>query len=163
MAMWREVVAEAIKSIDDKMKTAEKQVRGAIQAANNSPSRMQSRYDSSREEYSMQAAAIGGGLEELRLLKAFLLGLLGGQAIGSDDIGLGSLVRLDYGDGEDEHLLVVPNNGGDEFEINGIRVRTVSADSPLGTALIGHKSGEVVSFKPDRFPINVRIVEIQGG
>lgn len=164
--MWKEIITAAIEYIDSKTETTKKQVKGAIQSAIEAPSRMESRYDSTREEHEMKAAAIGGNLEGLRLLKEFMVGLLSGHELQNNDrIVLGSLVKLDYRDGDEdeEYLLIVPNNGGDEIEVQGTQVRTVSIDSPLGSALIGHSMGEKVNYTPDRIAIMVRIVEIQKG
>lgn len=163
--LWKEIIKKAVEDIDNKIKTTERQVKDAVQAANDSPSRMESRYDSYREEYSMQAAAIGGNLLGLRLLKEFFVGLLSGQGMkDNDEIMLGALIKLDYGDGEeDEYLLLVPNNGGDEIEIQGMQVRTVSIRSSLGNALTGHRIGEKISYTIDQTNIVTRIADIQKG
>jgi len=160
--MWKDTITEVINYIDDRTKTTQKQVKDAVQAANDSPSRMESRYDSYREEYSMQAAAIGNNLVGLRLLREFLAGLLSGQALqNSNQIMLGALVGLNYGDGDDdEFVLLIPNSGGDHIEVSGKHISTVSIESPLGAALIGHKIGDNVKYVSDRRTISVQIVDI---
>lgn len=82
----------------------------------------------------MRAEALG---EELTRLEATPLG-----AYGEDDaIGPGALVRVSVDEAE-RVFFVVPQGGGTELEVDGVRVTVVTPSSPVGAALIGRRAGE---------------------
>lgn len=82
----------------------------------------------------MRAEALG---EELTRLEATPL-----RAYGEDDaIGPGALVRVSVDEAE-RVFFVVPQGGGTELEVGGVRVTVVTPSSPVGAALIGRRSGE---------------------
>jgi len=82
----------------------------------------------------MRAEALG---EELTRLEATPL-----RAYGEDDaIGPGALVRVSVDEAE-RVFFVVPQGGGTELEVGGVRVTVVTPSSPVGAALIGRRAGE---------------------
>lgn len=63
-------------------------------------------------------------------------------ALGPDDtIAPGALVRVSVDD-VDRVFFVVPQGGGTELEVDGVRVTVVTPASPVGAALIGRCSGD---------------------
>ena len=82
----------------------------------------------------MRAEALG---EELTRLEATPL-----RAYGDDDaIGPGALVRVSVDEAE-RVFFVVPQGGGTELEVDGVRVTVVTPSSPVGAALIGRRAGD---------------------
>jgi transcription elongation factor GreA len=78
------------------------------------------------------------------------------SAISKDIITLGGRVTILY-DGEEYPEEVEISSG----IISDPSRNTVSLKSPLGKALLGHKSGDFVEFSVDNNKIGVRIVEIK--
>ncbi len=82
----------------------------------------------------MRAEALG---EELTRLEATPL-----RNYGEDDaIGPGALVRVSVDEAE-RVFFVVPQGGGTELEVDGVRVTVVTPSSPVGAALIGRRVGD---------------------
>ena len=78
------------------------------------------------------------------------------EAGASDEVVIGSVVGIKYeGDDDVERYLV----GSIEERREGIEV--ASPDSPLGSALLGHKAGDVVEYEtPTGAKLKVEIAEI---
>jgi transcription elongation GreA/GreB family factor len=61
------------------------------------------------------------------------------RAFGEDDaIAAGALVRVHLDD-EERVFFVVPQGGGTELEVDGVRVTVVAPSSPVGAALSGRR------------------------
>jgi transcription elongation factor GreA len=70
-------------------------------------------------------------------------------------VGIGSLVTLDFGGGDEEHFLV----GNPEERREGHQ--TVSPSSPLGAALMEHVVGDTVEWQVgNNKPLSAKIVAI---
>jgi transcription elongation GreA/GreB family factor len=68
------------------------------------------------------------------------------RAFGPDDeIGPGALVRVSIDD-EERVFFVVPQGGGTELEVDGIRVTVVAPSSPVGSALCRRRAGDDFEF-----------------
>ncbi len=78
------------------------------------------------------------------------------DASASDDVVAGSIVAIRYeGDDEVERYLI----GSIEERRDDVTV--MSTTSPLGSALLGHASGDVVEFEAPGGRLKVEIVEIE--
>lgn len=124
------------------------------QASIEAPSRMQSRYDSSREELGRVADATARRLQALdRLIATF-------QQIENkrnDRVQLGSLVQIE----EDEktfYILIVPEGaGGQSFKEGNEHVQSVAITSPMGRAFLSKEVGDDANVK---LPAGVRTLSI---
>jgi len=74
-----------------------------------------------------------------------------------DTVGLGSIVTIRYeGDDDTETYLIGSiEERHDEHDV-------ISPDSPLGSALMGTKAGDTVSYQAPGGRLSVEVVEIQG-
>ena len=74
----------------------------------------------------------------------------------SDEVALGTTVKISYVDDEDDHeeYKIVGSQEADPFESK------ISNESPIAKALMGHKVGEVVSVESPNGSYEVKIVEI---
>lgn len=73
-----------------------------------------------------------------------------------DEVGAGCLVTIVYEDDDDEEQYLI---GSIEERRNGIEV--VSPTSPLGSALMGAKAGQEVTFEAPSGPLKVEIIRIE--
>jgi transcription elongation GreA/GreB family factor len=158
--MWNEVITNTVKFLQEKEARTKKHVKANVQAANDSQTRMESRYDTYREEYSMKAAAIGGSLDDLKFLQGFLAGLLTETKERVTKIMLGSVVEVDYGDNDRELILLLPCHGGDIVKTSQGDVLLISIDSPLGQAIKDHEVGEEVAYETNDHKITIKIISI---
>jgi transcription elongation factor GreA len=79
-----------------------------------------------------------------------------GHEMDVSQIRVGSLVRIRDRDGEAEFYLV-PDEDAD------IAAERVSADSPIGRALLGRRSGEEVRFRAPGGLVAVSVVSVRDG
>lgn len=84
-----------------------------------------------------QAMRAEGLAEELTRLEATPLRAYGDE----DPIGPGALVRVSVEEAE-RVFFVVPQGGGTELDVGGVRVTVVTPRSPVGAALIGRRAGD---------------------
>jgi len=116
-------------------------------AAIKAQGRMESRYDTIKEEQSKLADVIGMQVyeqrERLRLLQYFwsITTVTTGTVIGP-----GSLVVVEAENQEKVYFLI-ESGGGCIFELEGHEVNCISIQAPLARSLIGHTQGEIVEMK----------------
>ena len=130
-------------------------------AAINAQGRMESRYDTIKEEQSKLADSIGTQVlaqqAVLRRLRYFM-----SQA--SDDkhifVASGSLVKVVASYGND-YFFIVEGGGGICVEIEGEEVTCISPETPVASALLGHSLDETVEFKRDQSTTQLKIIELQ--
>jgi len=101
-------------------------------------------YDSAKEEQGKMEARI-------RQLEAMLRNARVGEAPAGDRVAAGMLVTTVDDDGDEETFLL----GSREDRVG--RFPVVSASSPLGKALVGHKVGDTVSYAAPAGTFAVRI------
>ena len=85
--------------------------------------------------------------------------LAGGNADVEGQLPNGTLVTLRFpDDGEDVRMRVVNYI---EQTPAGAEDTTLTADSPLGLALVGHKSGDRITYQPSRGELQVALLAIE--
>ena len=76
--------------------------------------------------------------------------------ISTDSVNVGTTVRVLYlDDGEEEEFTIVGARESDPMN------NKISNESPVGTALLGHKSGETVSVEAPDGAYELKILEIK--
>ena len=106
-------------------------------------------YDAARNEQ----AQVEGRIKELELLleKAELI-----EKSNTDEVGLGSTIRIKYDDDDDiEEYRIVGSKEADPSN------NKISNESPLAKAVMGHKAGEVCVVESPNGNYNVEILEIK--
>ena len=74
----------------------------------------------------------------LKMLEAYAVKAFSGD----DAIAITALVRVEKEDESLLDVLLAPFGGGAVLEVDGLRVRVVTPESPLGRALLGRRSGD---------------------
>ena len=90
-----------------------------------------------------------GKLEaRIRQLTQLLRDVRVGETPAGDTVEEGCVVRVDYGDGDEEEFLFAnrENATDDGGKIAGLDV--YSPESPIGQAILGHARGDTVTFGP---------------
>lgn len=130
-------------------------------ASINAQGRMESRYDTIKEEQGRLADSIGTQvlaqqtvLNRLRYFKS--------QAGGDNHVfvGSGSLVKVTASYGDD-YFFVVEGGGGISVEVEGEEITCISPETPIASALIGHTLNDTVEFKRDQSTMQLKIIELQ--
>ncbi len=71
-----------------------------------------------------------------------------------NEVSLGSVVTISYDDGEEEEYKIVGSMEADPFE------NKISNESPLGIALLKHKTGDAVEVASPNGGYTIKIVKI---
>ncbi|MFA7693813.1 MAG: GreA/GreB family elongation factor [Candidatus Hydrogenedentes bacterium] len=158
--IYAEKLVEHHHSMLERAKVAKE---GAQEDANQHMGRIESRYDTFREE----AQYLAGGHEARCLeletiifgLKQFLNGCKGlDQEL---DCGApGALVTLVNGDDIPASYLLTPHGGGISLELEELTIQVISTKSPLGSAILGKKAGEEIVLSAPGGQRTVRIISV---
>ena len=104
-------------------------------------------YDAARDEQAMIEAKIKE--LEYKLEHAEII-----NNADKDAVNLGSVVTISYDDGEEEEYELVGSMEVDAFN------NKISNESPLGVALLNHKTGDIVAVDSPNGGYNIKIVKI---
>jgi len=123
--------------------------------------RMESRYDTIKEEQGKLADSIGlqvlaqqTVLNRLRYFKS---------QVGSDKhvfVAAGSLVKVAASYGHD-YFFVVEGGGGISVEVQGEEITCISPETSVASALLGHCLNDTVEFKRDQSTMQLKIIGLQ--
>lgn len=118
--------------------------------------------DETRGDSADQAAAVERGTELERVDRRIeeisdLLHAAGDVDPSGDEVELGTLVTLRFDNGDTETVQVGTMAMGSDD------TATVTPDSPLGKALLGHREGETVTYTTPRGEGSARVVRVQVG
>lgn len=130
------------------------------QASIEAPSRMQSRHDTSREELGRIADSAARNIEQLDKLIAHI------EGSGTADkkftrIRVGALVSVIEGEKRFYVYLTPEGAGGEQLEIEGMAVYTISPSSPIGKSLIAKEIDDEAVFLSPASPTGTRTLIIE--
>lgn len=116
-------------------------------AAIKAQGRMESRYDTVKEEQSKLADSIGVGIleqkERLKQLQYFWSTI---SSTAGHIVGLGSLVTIESG-GQEEMYFIIKSGGGHIFQLDDCEITCTSVETPIARSLLGHQKGDVVELQ----------------
>lgn len=112
---------------------------------------------SENAEYSAAKQAQNSNEEEIAKLNDLIknLDILTSSAVKTDSVGLGTLVTVVYEDGDEDTYTVLNSLEADS------RRNIISIQSPLGSALEGHKINDTVEVKTPGGKYSVKITAIK--
>lgn len=129
-------------------KSLERTRRDAIE----SPGRMQSRYDSAKQELSYLADSLQNRLSqiqrEITILRSFEIT----ESLSEDEITLGSLIQIEEED-EKRFYFILPVGSGETITTEFGEVITITPSSPLGRSFIGKTVEDIVFIGPRKLTI----------
>lgn len=133
----RDTLGRMIDNLDESIRRRREEVL-------DSQGRMQSRYDTSRIEGSWEVDAQTRRRDGYAEMLAAVDARLAAVDNGTDDGAAVVAVRPYGATGSDAELYLLAPVGGISLSVNGMRVCTVSAASPLGRALSNRLPGDLV-------------------
>jgi hypothetical protein len=150
-----ELFEQLIARLNHLAERAENGRRDAQDNANEHAGRLESRYDTFKEEAQFLAsgqqhrhAAITGWILDIKRLMTF-----NEEVLEPADVACaGAVVSLAFpGEAMDTRFLLAPAGGGEILESGGEPVEVLNLGTPLGRALIGARAGQSVPLgSPDR-------------
>jgi transcription elongation GreA/GreB family factor len=141
-----ELVAERARH---EFEVATRAQRASAEGATHEEARAEGDKDMRATEVSYLARGQAARVEELREAAALFAALPGTNLGPNDPARVGALVQVEEDEGTSLWLLA-PLGAGIEVELDGQRVSVVSTRSPLGRALLGGRSGDVVTVPTPR-------------
>lgn len=147
-----ELLKLLVASCLEEEKSLERGRAQAVDAALNAPPRMESRYDSTKEEMSRLADGFGEKLLEILNLRRGIEGQLavlrsGVMADTSAVARGGSLVILKLPDDSRRAYFIVNGGAGRTFTVGGQAVTLISPGTPIGGTIIGRVPGGSVPLR----------------
>ncbi len=134
-------------------------------AAQHGSTHIETRAEDPKDTRATEASYLARGLAErveslgemLAVLEAFRP-----PAFGADDeIALGALVTVEDEEGESSHLFLVPIGGGENLDVGGTQVRTLTPGTPLGSRLMGLRVDDDVSAPSPRGDRELTVVALR--
>lgn len=149
-------VVEALRSrVAQDLAALESVAAMARDEVGNSETRQEGKYDTRSTEASYLARGQAWRIAELRQLKAWFDRL---QPRAQDSAEVGALVAIE---GPRVELLFLAPAGGAQVEVEGRRVRVISPQSPLGTALSGLEEGDAFEVFTPQGRVEYEVLSVQ--
>lgn len=144
-----------IRQLEKRKEELLKALKRAEKARDEADSRMQSRYDTQKEDYALEAALLQQQIQNLEKEIEQLRSLRKPES--SEFVTIGHTVKLQIGDDEPCEVVLVEDFGG--RSVGG--KSTISRKSPIGNGILGKKAGDTVIIKLPNGEMNIRIISIE--
>jgi transcription elongation GreA/GreB family factor len=146
--------ADVLAALVERVRTDRAEALRSQHAAQHGATHVETRAEDPKDTRATEASSLARGLAEraeslskaVAVLEAFHPPAFGGD----DAIALGALVALEDDAGEADLFFLVPAGGGENLDVDGRRVRTLSPRTPLGARLLGLAVGDEVSAPSPR-------------
>jgi len=154
-----QILASLLAKLKQELATLESAFQASKSLATDQEFKAESKYDTRALEASYLASAEQRRIEELKLDIQMLNDLDLSQSKKSSEIGLGSLVKLEFSNQIRSYFLV-PTNGGEMFSVQGEVVLVISVFSPIGSSMMGLGQNEEFEVETPREIRNYRVLTI---
>lgn len=161
MISKKDTLSAFIELIEKELESMLRAAEHARQSAISDEVKTQDKYDTQGLEASYLAGAQAKRAEDLRVAYNLLKRLFENLKENSAIVIEGSILTLLNEENESERTyIILPKEGGLKKEMNGITIYSLSSSSPLGSELIGRKSGENFEIEINNKIYNYSILEL---
>ena len=136
-----------IEKLTQELESITSAAKNSISMATNEAHRSESKYDTFSLESSYLARGQAMRVEELKFALDRLQSLPLKEITRTSPIQHGALVRLESSDGKKRLLYFCPGGGGEQVTVDGEEVCIVTAQSPLGKAVLGKTAGATFELR----------------
>lgn len=140
------------KEVDVQLKLATEAAQNTKDAATHEENKPENKYDTRGLEASYLARA---QIERVLDLKGLRNGLesMRVRNFGNDErIALTALIHLQSQE-KNFWVLLLPQGGGQSFEFDGLAIKVITPESPLGSQLVGKQVDDVIEIKDTEYEI----------
>ncbi|MEM6731136.1 MAG: GreA/GreB family elongation factor [Myxococcota bacterium] len=141
------IVAAVIGKLEEELRAVERRALNAAEGATHEESRPEDPKDTRGLETSylahglaQRARALESDIDTLRFLNV-------GPFNATTPVTTGAKLELEDEDGEVSHFVLLPCAGGTAVVVEGVTVRILSPQSPLGGALLERREGDDVEVR----------------
>jgi hypothetical protein len=132
--------------VDLQLKLAVEAAQNTLDVATHEESKPENKYDTRGLEASYLARAQSERVLDLKGLRNGLESLKIRDFDSDQRIALTALVNLES-NGKNLWVLLLPKGGGQSFQHDGISVKVITPESPLGAQLVGKSVDDVIQIK----------------
>ena len=126
----------------------------AKKARDEADGKMQSRYDTQKEDAAQEVAMYEAMIADIEKLMQQLQVL--DDEPKDDVVAVGRRVEIEFDDGDHSEFLLLDDQGGVDLG----DIQTISTKSPVGSAIVGAKPGETMTVRLPTSSMEVRIVSV---
>ncbi len=152
--MNNEIVTTVIDELTEKRIELVKNLATAEKTRNEMEGKMQSRYDTQKEDWAYTCSLIQSQLEWVDQLMKELNNIE--DLPNRDAISIGSIVELQIDQDPPESFLIVEETGGVKFS----NISTLSTKTFIGKTIIGSKSGDTILADVRNNKVPVKILRV---
>jgi transcription elongation GreA/GreB family factor len=141
-----ELIQMMIKSLESDLEGLIFAAQATHEAATNEESKPENEYDTRALEASYLAGAQSKRAQEIEEALSYCRALKVKTFSKEDPISVSALVEL-QSENKTQIVLLMPKGGGLTLESNGLKVKVITGQSPLGQAIQGQKLGSLITVE----------------
>jgi transcription elongation GreA/GreB family factor len=154
-------IKAVIKELERQKTGLETGLRSAERAAVEAPGAMESHSDTTKAQMHTLAANITELIAENDRTMKYLDGLPIDEPEKRNEIKEGTLVKIKTEEGNEGNYFLIPDgSGGISVDIGGESITLITAKTPLGSILLGKKTGETAVLKNKSGERAMKILDI---
>jgi|APSaa5957512535_1039671.scaffolds.fasta_scaffold151462_2 transcription elongation GreA/GreB family factor len=155
------LLQQLMDTLEEKASITNKSFERAQKDVIEAPGRMESRYDSTKQESSYLADSFYKRSFEIDQAIKTLKSLSESRLQYRNVIEIGSVVRLkESGQTEDEWYIILPVGGGETLYDNSTEIFVISSYSPIADCLLEKRKGDSIKLSLDRNSRQLEILEV---
>ncbi len=138
--------------IDTQLHLAVDAVQVTLDVATHEENKPENKYDTRGLEASYLARAQSERVLDLKAVKVVIDSLKMRDFSQGQPIAVSALVQLET-EGKTLWVLLLPKGGGQSFEFNGLSIKVITPESPMGSQLIAKSAGDSIEIKNTEYDI----------
>ncbi len=154
-----ELIQMMIKSLESDLEGLIFAAQATHEAATNEESKPENEYDTRALEASYLAGAQSKRAQEIEEALSYCRALKVKTFSKEDPISVSALVEL-QSENKTQIVLLMPKGGGLTLESNGLKVKVITGQSPLGQAIQGQKLGSLITVETAKDTTDYEITDL---
>ncbi len=158
--MKKQIIEKLIEIFEEKKSLLVRQAVWAQEEANYHKGKMESRYDTFKEEAQYKAEIYLKKAGELSANIMTLKELYSKISTKNEEVKIASIVQI-TGEKGNEYFMILPFGGGEVININNHEIQIITPSSPLGKALLKSSLYDEIVLDVSERKISCEVLEIQ--
>lgn len=154
------LIPALIQQLEQDLKGLIEAAKANLEAATNEESKPENEYDTRALEAGYIAGAQSQRAREIEEALTTLKNFKVRDFSAKDSIQVSALVHLSH-EGEKSWVFLLPRGAGQTLVHQGIKIRVITGQSPLGQALLNQSVGDLVTVTTAKTSIEYEVLEIQ--
>lgn len=138
--------------IDKQLQLAVDAVQVTLDVATHEENKPENKYDTRGLEASYLARAQSERVLDLKAVKVVVDSIKARDFSEGQPIAISALVQLET-NGKNLWVLLLPKGGGQSFDYQGLSIKVITPDSPLGAQLVGKTVDDFIEIKSAEYYI----------